>query len=107
MIGEKEVCCGTAVEDSLARKRSEYDSTSDTLIIAEWDDVIFPRTWSRFLLKNVDGVMYLAMDKESWTTMSHIAMTAGALLSVACAVGNVHLVCKSKKRMVGNLRRLA
>ena len=91
-----------AIEDSLARRQSDCESENDTLIIAEWDDVIFPSTWCLPFLREYRGVTYLEMDPVSWTKMLHIAMTAEALLSVACAFANVHLVCKSKRRMWGN-----
>ena len=91
-----------AIGDSLARRRSDYESTSDTLIIAEWDDVIFPSTWFLSFLRDYRGITYLEMDRVSWTNMLHIAMTAEALLSVSSTFGNVHLVCNSKQRMLGN-----
>jgi len=86
----------------LARRRSDDKSKSETLIIAEWDDVIFPSTWFLSFLTECHGGKFLEMDMESWTHMWHIAMTAEALLSVICAFGTVHLVCKSKRRMRGN-----
>jgi len=91
-----------AIGDSLARRRSDDKSKSETLIIAEWDDVIFPSTWFLSFLTECHGGKFLEMDMESWTHMWHIAMTAEALLSVACTFGNVRLVCNSKQRMWEN-----